>query len=673
MVSCREYYCYKFQIRDNMPSMLLYAGRLLQQYAVDMYIKLETTRLDYFRRNQAEMRSELYQGIVDSIINGETKGNEIGRRIVLPASFIGGPRDMRRRYLDAMALVRKFGKPDLFITMTCNPEWKEITDNLKEGQQPQDRPDLTTRVFRAKLQDLKNQIITKSIFGVVAAFVYVVEFQKRGLPHMHMLIILRQDSKINGPENFDYYVSAELPNKDKNPNLHNFVVKYMMHGPCGDLNKKNTCMIAGRCKSNYPRQFCQSTTQGKDDYPIYRRRNDGQIVDIRKAKLNNQWAVPHNSYLLLRYDCHVNVEVCSRLTAVKYLCKYIYKGHDKVVVHIASSNSDTVVDEIKNFQDARWVSAQEALWRIFEFYLNEISPAVISLALHLPNKQCITFWRNQNLENVIQHELTSKTMLTEFFHMCSINSKARSYLYAEFPEHYVWDKRNKCWYERKKVKVIGRINGANPTEGERYYLRLLLNHVRGPTSFIYLLTVNGKICFTFKEAAQRKGLLESDQSNFECLNEAMSFQMPYALRRLFATILVYCEPSDVRKLWDTYFDAMSEDFRKENDGNKEFLVSKTLQNLNFILESMGKSIHVFDLPRITIEIDEYNDNVCTEAREEMSIEISPDDLLAQSKLNAGQRKAFSTILECLDSIGSGLFFVNGDLVELGKHIYIVLC
>ncbi|XP_075478917.1 uncharacterized protein LOC142519774 [Primulina tabacum] len=104
---------------------------------------------------------------------------------------------------------------------------------------------------------------------------------------------------------------------------------------------------------------------------------------------------------------------------------------------------------------------------------------------------------------------------------------------------------------------------------------------------------------------------------------------------------------------------MSEDFRIENDGNKEFLVSKTLQNLNFILESMGKSIHVFDLPRITIEIDECNDNICTETREEMSIGISPDDLLAESKLNAGQTKAFSTIHECLDSIGSSLFFVNG--------------
>lgn len=131
-------------MRENIPSILLRGGRLLQQYVVDMYIKLETTRLDYYRRNQSEMRSEFYQAIVDNVNGGETRGTEIGKRLVLPATFIGGPRDMRRRYLDAIALVKAFGKPDLFITMTCiNPEWKEITYNLMRGQQPHDRPDLT--------------------------------------------------------------------------------------------------------------------------------------------------------------------------------------------------------------------------------------------------------------------------------------------------------------------------------------------------------------------------------------------------------------------------------------------------------------------------------------------------------------------------------------------------
>ena len=88
-----------------------------------MYIKLETSRLDYLRNKKHEIRVELYQDIIDSVHASETQGNEIGRHIVLPASFIGRPRDMLKRYMDAMALVQRFGKPYLFLTITCNPNW----------------------------------------------------------------------------------------------------------------------------------------------------------------------------------------------------------------------------------------------------------------------------------------------------------------------------------------------------------------------------------------------------------------------------------------------------------------------------------------------------------------------------------------------------------------------
>jgi hypothetical protein len=104
--------------------------------------------------HQKEIRADLYQGLLDSIQAGEQQGNEIGKRI-LPSSFIGGPRDKHRRYLDAMALVRKYGKPDIFLTMTCNPTWEEIKNELKFGQTPQHCPDLVVRVFRAKLEEMK--------------------------------------------------------------------------------------------------------------------------------------------------------------------------------------------------------------------------------------------------------------------------------------------------------------------------------------------------------------------------------------------------------------------------------------------------------------------------------------------------------------------------------------
>nr|GMD14544.1 ATP-dependent DNA helicase PIF1-like [Ipomoea batatas] len=112
---------------------------------------------------------------IDELIQAEecaTVDADVGRRVILPVSFIGGPRDMRRRYMDAMSLVQRFGKPDLFITVTCNPNWSEIKELLKYVDEPQKRPDLLARVFHARLKELKNDIFKRHIFGEVAAYAY---------------------------------------------------------------------------------------------------------------------------------------------------------------------------------------------------------------------------------------------------------------------------------------------------------------------------------------------------------------------------------------------------------------------------------------------------------------------------------------------------------------------
>lgn len=100
-----------------------------------MYIKIEGMRLDFFLRKETQnlIRANLYQGVVHTIASGETRAAMAGKRIVLPATFTGGDRDMQRRFLDAMCLVQHFGKPNLFLTMTCNPYWEEITAELAPG------------------------------------------------------------------------------------------------------------------------------------------------------------------------------------------------------------------------------------------------------------------------------------------------------------------------------------------------------------------------------------------------------------------------------------------------------------------------------------------------------------------------------------------------------------
>ncbi|XP_074304673.1 uncharacterized protein LOC141639446 [Silene latifolia] len=236
--------------------MLLRAGRCLQQYVVDMYVKLENTRLDFFRNNQDTIRAELYQGLIDTVEAGENCAANVGHRVILPPTFIGGPRDMKKRYLNAMALVQRFGKPDFFVTITCNANWPEIKAALAPGEVAQNRPDIVAQVFRAKLLTFKKKVTDEKIFGEVAALIYVVEFQKRGLPHAHFLIILKPAYKMHSPNDFDKFVCTEIPST-ATPNLRTSVLKHMMHGPCGELNTECACMkhqgSLGRCKYGYPK------------------------------------------------------------------------------------------------------------------------------------------------------------------------------------------------------------------------------------------------------------------------------------------------------------------------------------------------------------------------------------------------------------------------------------
>ncbi|XP_044456809.1 uncharacterized protein [Triticum aestivum] len=351
-VTMKEYYCYKFHTRPGIFNPILHGGRLFQQFAVDTYNKIESSRLDYIWHNQKKIRADLYQGLLDSIQAGEQNGDAVGKQRVLASSFIGRPRDKLRRYLDAMALVRKYGKPDVFLTMTCNPNWEEITHELENGQTAQDRPDIVVRVFRAKLQEMKKELFEKGILGKVQAYTYVVEFQKRGLPHAHFLLIMTRKYKYTCPEQYDRIISAELPNKHKYPELYKMVIKHMMHGPCGALNKFCPCSKnRPSCKNNYPRPFNETTIQGKD-YPIYRRRNDGRTETVRNCKLDNMWVVPYNPYLLRMFNCHINVEICSSIKAVKYLFKYIYKGHDRASVSVTDKVDEEEIDEIKQYRDA---------------------------------------------------------------------------------------------------------------------------------------------------------------------------------------------------------------------------------------------------------------------------------------------------------------------------------
>lgn len=170
-LTMREYYAYRIQQRKLEGKTLICAGRLFQQYIVDAYTAIEEDRIRWIRKNQTVLRTELYKNVCDAVVRGDTMAAATGKRIVLPSSFTGGPRYMVQNYQDAMAICRTFGNPDIFMTFTANPKWPEIQYMLDDvpRQSADDRPDIKTRVFKMKLDQLMKHTIEGQHFGQVIA------------------------------------------------------------------------------------------------------------------------------------------------------------------------------------------------------------------------------------------------------------------------------------------------------------------------------------------------------------------------------------------------------------------------------------------------------------------------------------------------------------------------
>ncbi|ETW84686.1 hypothetical protein HETIRDRAFT_314300, partial [Heterobasidion irregulare TC 32-1] len=180
-VSQHCYYAYRLMRRLLDPETIFRAGKLFQQYVVDAWASIESSNLFWIRNHQKEIRAEKYQSLFDAIhAEAEVDLGQRGKRIVLPSTHAGSPRYMYQLFQDSMAITRHCHKPDIFITMTANPNWPEITEELLKydggsTQQPSDRPDLVARVFALKMKALIKDI-KEGLFGKVAGMVYTIEF-----------------------------------------------------------------------------------------------------------------------------------------------------------------------------------------------------------------------------------------------------------------------------------------------------------------------------------------------------------------------------------------------------------------------------------------------------------------------------------------------------------------
>ena len=170
---------------------------------------------------------------------------------------------MHCHYQDAMATVRKYGKLDYFITVTCNPAWPDINKALLPGQNAADRPNIVARVFRGQLNKLLHKIVDDGIFRRSLAHMQVIEFQKRALPHAHLLLIVNRDNKLRTVDDINKTVCTEIQADEE---LQRIVLHCMVH------RCNSTCQKDGKCTKHFPKPFAEYTSwEDNETIPKYRR------------------------------------------------------------------------------------------------------------------------------------------------------------------------------------------------------------------------------------------------------------------------------------------------------------------------------------------------------------------------------------------------------------------
>jgi len=466
------------------------------------------------------------------------------------------------------------------------------------------------------LQEIKND----HIFGKCKGVVWTIEYQKRGLPHMHLLVFLETDATFLTADNIDRLISAELPEEvtEQGQQLGIIIRGSMVHTQCAGGNKNALCMKSPRpdqpqrCSKKYPREFLEETIVQANGYPLYRQRDSGKSFTIIgrgtaadiPVTIDNRYVVPYSPYLTGRYRAHVNVEICGSIQAIKYIYKYKYKENNQSAVQVLSEK-----DEVKRYLNGRYIGLTEAIWRLFEYKVHEEVPSVMHLSIHLPGEQAVYFPEGIDIQGLQDRLQNAHTTLTSFFDYNSNNLDGRQYLYQQFPCHYQFITK-KGWQKRvaQGRTAIGRMYSASPFMGEKYNLRLLLTVVCGPQSFHHLRTVYETRYSTFKRACIALGLLENDGEWVATFTEGSTFASGYSLRQLFITALLYGTVVSPIDIWEQFKIPFCDDLPHRLasgtvplppnaiDGMRDVQFDYGLYLIQQMLQEFNKTLNDYSLP-----------------------------------------------------------------------------
>lgn len=196
--------------------------------------------------------------------------------------------------------------------------------------------------------------------------------------------------------------------------------------------------------------------------------------------------------------------------------------------------------------------------------------------------------------------------------------------------------------------------------------------MRGPLSFTDLLTVDGHYYNSFREAAQKRGLLEETGYANRCMDEAVQSQMPRTLRRLFATLLIFCKVEHPQDLWSKYYTDLSDDFKRQYKNDEPRIFLATAMDIQCFLEAMGKSLSNYNLDRY-LHSETSALRIKQDIRDALESPVPEQYMEASRSLNREQRAAYKSIIHHIKTNKPGAFFIDGPGGTGKTFLYCAMC
>ncbi|KHN76123.1 ATP-dependent DNA helicase PIF1, partial [Toxocara canis] len=644
------------------------ARRLAQQFVVYNHVCIESARLDWISESWKGMRcdqaADLFRKVLDD--RYARKGWTLGRVVILPASYAGSPRNMQRCFEDSIALVAEVGRPNYFITFTTNPNWPEIKAMLRAGERCVDEPMLVARVFHEYFSEFLNDLLKQEVLGRVAGFAYNTEFQKRGLPHVHLFLCVDRCDQVLSPEDIDDVIQAYIPavpaegdeEAESKLELRRLVLAHMIHRPCA--KGKFPCRSKeGLCTKRFPKPYREHTAVEASGYAVLQRPNDGTVALLEDGKtvVTNRDVVPYSRYFLKKYHTHINIEHCASIECIKYIFMYVFKGYDCAVMQLMTKR---VVDhdEVSWARRMRVVTAPEACYRDCGYRLHRISHDIVRLNFHLPGEKNVYFVEGEEAE-ALRTARSRRSQLEGFFELNKKDSAARQYTFLEIPKRYRWDEKKGAWVRRVRMdKILTRMYTVKARFVEKFSLRLLLKYVKGPRSFEDVRTVGGHTYPSFFEACVALGLSVVEKVWEESLREVCAYNMPRQARQSFAAMISFGAIFDAPRLWELFKGEMMDRDSRRTPEQKQYAALRHIQS---ILKAAGQDLNGYRIQfeeRAELIGDPVNMDVTEVAEERHVVERMYEEL------NMGQRRAVDRVLQAVYNSTSGsdvqrCFFLQG--------------